>query len=30
MATDASDYALGAILSMFDVTGELHPIAFHF
>jgi RNase H-like domain found in reverse transcriptase len=27
--TDASDYALGAILSMFDTSGELHPVVFH-
>ena len=27
--TDASDYALGAILSLFSDDGELHPIAFH-
>jgi RNase H-like domain found in reverse transcriptase len=26
---DASDYALGAILSMFDTSGELHPVVFH-
>ena len=27
--TDASDYALAAILSMYNPDGELHPIAFH-
>jgi hypothetical protein len=27
--TDASDYALAAILSAYDPDGELHPIAFH-
>jgi RNase H-like domain found in reverse transcriptase len=27
--TDASDYALGAILSLFDEEGILHPVAFH-
>ena len=27
--TDASDYALAAILSMYNLDGELHPIAFH-
>jgi RNase H-like domain found in reverse transcriptase len=27
--TDALDYALGAILSMFDASSELHPVAFH-
>jgi RNase H-like domain found in reverse transcriptase len=27
--TDTSDYALGAILSTFDASGELHPVAFH-
>jgi RNase H-like domain found in reverse transcriptase len=27
--TNASDYALGAILSKFDASGELHPVAFH-
>jgi RNase H-like domain found in reverse transcriptase len=27
--TDASDYALGAILSLFDEEGVLHPVAFH-
>jgi hypothetical protein len=27
--TDASDYALVAILSTFTPDGELHPIAFH-
>jgi RNase H-like domain found in reverse transcriptase/Reverse transcriptase (RNA-dependent DNA polymerase) len=26
--TDASDYALGAILSTFDASGELHPVMF--
>ena len=29
METDASDYALVAILSAYDVEGALHPIAFH-
>jgi RNase H-like domain found in reverse transcriptase len=29
METDASDYALGAILSTFDASGELHPVVFH-
>ena len=29
LETDASDYALGAILSQNDATGELHPVAFH-
>jgi RNase H-like domain found in reverse transcriptase len=29
METDASDYALGAILSLFDDEGVLHPVAFH-
>jgi RNase H-like domain found in reverse transcriptase/Reverse transcriptase (RNA-dependent DNA polymerase) len=29
METDASDYALGAILSLFDEEGVLHPVAFH-
>ena len=28
--TDALDYALAAILSMYDPDSELHPIAFHF
>jgi hypothetical protein len=27
--TDASDFALGAILSQKDEEGRLHPIAFH-
>ena len=27
--TDASDYALVAILSAYDTEGALHPIAFH-
>ena len=27
--TDASDYALAAILSMYTEDSELHPIAFH-
>jgi RNase H-like domain found in reverse transcriptase len=27
--TDTSDYALGAILSLFDEEGILHPVAFH-
>ena len=27
--TDASDYALAAILSIQDDTGEIHPVAFH-
>ena len=27
--TDASDYTLAAILSMYNLDGELHPIAFH-
>jgi RNase H-like domain found in reverse transcriptase len=29
METDASDYALGAILSTFNAFGELHPVVFH-
>ena len=29
METDASDYALAAILSMYNPNGELHPITFH-
>ena len=29
METDASDYALAAILSTYTEDGELHPIAFH-
>ena len=29
METDASDYALAAILSAYDTEGALHPIAFH-
>ena len=27
--TDASDYTLVAILSLYNVEGTLHPIAFH-
>jgi RNase H-like domain found in reverse transcriptase len=27
--TDASDYALSAILSLFDDEGVLHPVTFH-
>ena len=27
--TDASDYALAAILSVYNMEGALHPIAFH-
>ena len=27
--TDASDYALGAILSIQTDSGEMHPVAFH-
>ena len=27
--TDASDYALAAILSITTPSGELHPVAFH-
>jgi RNase H-like domain found in reverse transcriptase len=27
--TNTLDYALGAILSMFDASGELHPVTFH-
>jgi hypothetical protein len=27
--TDASDYALGAILSLQTDSGEIHPMAFH-
>ncbi|KAJ8454533.1 hypothetical protein ONZ45_g19267 [Pleurotus djamor] len=27
--TDASDYALGAILSIYTEDGEIHPVAFH-
>ena len=27
--TDASDYALGAILSILTESGEIHPVAFH-
>ena len=27
--TDASDYALAAILSVMTPSGELHPVAFH-
>jgi RNase H-like domain found in reverse transcriptase/Reverse transcriptase (RNA-dependent DNA polymerase) len=29
LETDASDYALGTILSLFDDEGVLHPVAFH-
>ena len=29
METDASDYALGAILSIQTDSGDIHPIAFH-
>ena len=29
METDASDYALVAILSAYDTEGALHPITFH-
>ena len=29
LETDASDYALAAILSTFTPDGEIHPIAFH-
>jgi RNase H-like domain found in reverse transcriptase/Reverse transcriptase (RNA-dependent DNA polymerase) len=29
METDASDYALGAILPLFDDDSVLHPVAFH-
>ena len=29
METDTSDYALAAILSMYNLDSELHPIAFH-
>ena len=29
METDASDYALGAILSIHTDSGDIHPIAFH-
>jgi RNase H-like domain found in reverse transcriptase len=29
METDTSDYALSAILSLFNDEGILHPIAFH-
>jgi RNase H-like domain found in reverse transcriptase len=29
METDALDYALGTILSLFDDEGFLHPVAFH-
>ena len=28
METDASDYALAAILSILDTDGEVHPVAF--
>ena len=27
--TDASDYALAAILSIQEVNGDIHPVAFH-
>ena len=27
--TDASDYALAAILSIYTPDGEIHPVAFH-
>ena len=27
--TDASDYALAAVLSVTTPSGELHPVAFH-
>ena len=27
--TDASDYALAAVLSIMTPSGELHPVAFH-
>ena len=29
METDASDYALGAILSIQTNSGDIHPVAFH-
>ena len=29
LETDTSDYALAAILSVFTVDGEIHPVAFH-
>ena len=29
LETDASDYALVAILSVFTMDGEIHPVAFH-
>ena len=29
LITDASDYALGAILSLQTDSGEIHPVAFH-
>ncbi len=29
METDASDFALGAILSQFGIDGLLHPVAFY-
>jgi hypothetical protein len=29
IGTDASDYALGAILSLQTDSGEIHPVAFH-
>ena len=29
METDTSDYALAAILSIIDLEGEIHPVAFH-
>ena len=30
METDASDYALTAILSIFNEENKVHPVAFHF
>ena len=29
LETDASDYALAAILSVYTADGEIHPVAFH-
>ena len=29
LETDASDYALAAILSVFTADGEIHPVTFH-
>ena len=29
LETDASNYALAAILSVFTMDGEIHPVAFH-